>query len=587
MKRKLISNEFFKRFFMYSLAILFILVFVIGCTLPSSGGGGGGGGHHGGTTPPAPEINITQDITNIASGRGAFNFGNVIVGESSAAITFTIQNIGNANLTVSSPTISGADAVQFTIDATSLSSPVAGSGSTTFTITFSPTSVGGKTAIISIVNNDSDENPYTFRVNGNQTTKWNFLVYIDGDNNLEPYAIADINEMEQIGSNADVNILVLFDRTPGYDSSNGDWKGTRLYKVTIDADTVNILSELQTASPWGKSDDSVEVEMDDPNTLKDFIVYCQQNYPAQHTVLTLWNHGDGAWPRFMTKKIKGSQKTKKSKISSGADRGICWDDTSGGGEFDCLTHDEVASALSNARAETSQKIEVINMDACLMQMLEVAYEWKNEADYLVGSEEVVPGVGNDYDVLLGHLTANPSMSPLTLATTLVDDYYSYYNSNGGDTTYSAIDLGYVNTFISTFKTFATRLKTAAILQIPDIRDAGFSCTYYYYWEYIDLYDFCVHLESGVTNYPDLVTAATSLKTAIGTLVVHHHETGLYATDSNFYSYGISICLPYDLDTWDFYSGANRYVKLLLAIDTDWNEFMYKNAYYGTNGSIPY
>jgi len=53
-------------------------------------------------------------------------------------------------------------------------------------------------------------------------TDWTFMVYLDGDNNLEGAGIDDINEMEMVGSNDDIKIVVLFDRIPGYDSSNGD-----------------------------------------------------------------------------------------------------------------------------------------------------------------------------------------------------------------------------------------------------------------------------------------------------------------------------------------------------------------------------
>ena len=81
-------------------------------------------------------------------------------------MVFTIENSGTADLTFTTPiTISGANADQFTIEAQP-SSPVAGSGSTTFTVRFTPTSLGAKTATISIANNDSDENPYDLTITG-------------------------------------------------------------------------------------------------------------------------------------------------------------------------------------------------------------------------------------------------------------------------------------------------------------------------------------------------------------------------------------------------------------------------------------
>ena len=115
---------------------------------------------------------------------------------------------------------------------------------------------------------------------------WNFLVYLDGDNNLESFAIDDFNEMEQVGSSANVNILVLLDL---YSSL-----GTKLYKITRDSNTSRISSTVLISSTW----DGSERDMSDPATLRNFIIYCQQNYPAGHTVLTLWNHGSGVWPRI-------------------------------------------------------------------------------------------------------------------------------------------------------------------------------------------------------------------------------------------------------------------------------------------------
>ncbi|MGE5558586.1 MAG: clostripain-related cysteine peptidase [Bacillota bacterium] len=388
---------------------------------------------------------------------------------------------------------------------------------------------------------------------------WNFLVYLDGDNNLESYAISDINEMEQIGSTADVNILVLVDRIPGYDSSNGDWSGTRLYYVKQDADTSTINSYLL--------EDLGERDMSNPATLKDFIIYCQKYFPAQHTVLTLWNHGGGVYPRSLSapeRKVKEEKIQRAPEKQSSGARGICWDDTTGTGGFDCLTTDEVASALSNARAITGKKIDIINMDACLMQTLEVAYEWRNEADYLVGSEETVPCDGNDYDLLLGHLTATPSQTPETFAITLVDDYYSYYSSTTY-TTYSAIKLGTVfDTFMNNFKALATRLKDTS--DHTGVINAWDYTTYFTNYENNDIYDFCQELIT-YSSDGNVTSAASNLISSFATVVIHCHNTSPYTT----IAHGMYILLPGDSVIWSDYS--TEYVKLKLAMDTDWNEFI--------------
>jgi len=107
-----------------------------------------------------PEINIKYGTTEILDGE-SYDFGSQTVG-TDTDVTFTIENTGTADLTLSgSPiiTITWADADQFSVEQqpVSLVSP---DNSTTFIIRFSPTSTDGKTAAISIANNDADENPY-------------------------------------------------------------------------------------------------------------------------------------------------------------------------------------------------------------------------------------------------------------------------------------------------------------------------------------------------------------------------------------------------------------------------------------------
>ena len=41
--------------------------------------------------------------------------------------------------------------------------------------------------------------------------EWTFMVYLNGDNNLDPYGTIDMGEMARVGSDANVNIVVLRD----------------------------------------------------------------------------------------------------------------------------------------------------------------------------------------------------------------------------------------------------------------------------------------------------------------------------------------------------------------------------------------
>ncbi|MDY0094589.1 MAG: choice-of-anchor D domain-containing protein [Candidatus Vecturithrix sp.] len=115
----------------------------------------------------APEINVKQGATDIASG-GSYNFGSVNVGSSSAAITFTIQNLGTGVLTLTGLTKGGSHPNEFTV--TPPTSPIAAGGSTTFTVTFTPGATGARAATITIASNDSDEASYLINLSGTGAT---------------------------------------------------------------------------------------------------------------------------------------------------------------------------------------------------------------------------------------------------------------------------------------------------------------------------------------------------------------------------------------------------------------------------------
>ena len=119
---------------------------------------------------PQPEINITGNSVTIYDGDTTptttddTEFGSTGAG-TPISHTFTIENTGNSALTIGTLTFSGANPLDFSISAAPATT-VAASGSTTFTVDFNPIANGTRTAILSITNNDSNENPYNFTVQG-------------------------------------------------------------------------------------------------------------------------------------------------------------------------------------------------------------------------------------------------------------------------------------------------------------------------------------------------------------------------------------------------------------------------------------
>jgi hypothetical protein len=127
-----------------------------------------------GPGPGAAEINLLGNGANITDGSTTplaadFTlFGSAPVTGGTIARTFTIQNLGTANLTIPAAgiTFSGANAGEFSVSGISLPATIAPAGSTTFVVTFDPSAAGVRNATINIANNDSNENPYDFALSG-------------------------------------------------------------------------------------------------------------------------------------------------------------------------------------------------------------------------------------------------------------------------------------------------------------------------------------------------------------------------------------------------------------------------------------
>jgi len=121
-----------------------------------------------------PEINLLANgnpITQIET----FTFPETQVGNNSLAANFTIENTGTGFLILQENagkfiSITGTNPNDFIINESTLKDSINASESKVFTIQFSPTSIGNKTATITINSNDFDEPSYSFNLQGNAIT---------------------------------------------------------------------------------------------------------------------------------------------------------------------------------------------------------------------------------------------------------------------------------------------------------------------------------------------------------------------------------------------------------------------------------
>ena len=136
-------------------------------------GGGGADGYLDQVvlSPIAPEIEVqgyaSIVITNGATATSTNNgtdFGAVFLTGATSNRTFTVRNWGTTNLDISAVAIGGTHSGDFQVVASPGS--VAASSSSNLTLRFDPTALGGRTAIVTIANNDADEGNYTFAISG-------------------------------------------------------------------------------------------------------------------------------------------------------------------------------------------------------------------------------------------------------------------------------------------------------------------------------------------------------------------------------------------------------------------------------------
>jgi hypothetical protein len=334
------------------------------------------------------------------------------------------------------------------------------------------------------------------------TTNWTVLVYMNADNDLERYAIDNLNQMEKIGSTDRVKIVVQVDRHPSYDESNGNWTNTRRYLITKDNNAFIVHSALV--------QDMGEMDMGDPDTLRDFIHWGQQNYPADHYCLVMWNHGSG-WRSPSAKKV--------------LTRDISFDYT----DNSSIRITNLQNALS-----TAQPIDVVAFDACMMQMLEVAYELRNSARIMVGSEGAPPAEGYIYDRWLSNLIASPGMDARTLGTVIADQYVKSYNN----VEESVIDLTKIADVARAADAFATAIIPCAAKDKHAIRVARTESQSYYDYDYKDLLDYATLVDQLLPNQT-IHTAYTRLRSAISEIMVFEAHTGQQLERSH----GLSVYIP--------------------------------------------
>ena len=368
----------------------------------------------------------------------------------------------------------------------------------------------------------------------NTQKAWTVLVYLAGDNNLDEWGFYSLNLMAQgLVSDKDVQVVIFFDHL----GANAE------------------LIEVAPGS-WSRIADYGEPDTGNPDTLRDFLILGLSQYPAERTLLVLWDHG-GGWKTF----------------------GV--DDTS----HTRMSMDGIAGAMAEAELSTQKKIDITVFDACLMAMVEVAAELRQVTQYMVASTYTVDSDGFPYDLMLSRLITNTYDSTEAIAHGFADDYYTFCIKSNSKAALSvaAVDESKLNVLMDAIDGLSKELIANMDGMHGEINSARAVAEHQVwgghmgvFW-YIDLWVFADELIKSSAN-PSIDGYASAVQTLLTDAVYHRHSNNV----DNF-SYGLTISFPSSLARyWDVGYIEQNYqgINLDFTADTHWDEMLL--AFYPAN-----
>ena len=400
--------------------------------------------------------------------------------------------------------------------------------------------------------NPLDSSQPILPVDSSGLPEWTIIYYSDADDDiLEEDMWYDINEMEVVGSNPQMNIVVQIDRADGAFSGDGDWTDTRRLYITQDADLNSITSPVVESIG--------EADMGNPQTLLDFITWTIQKYPAKKYALILSDHG-GGWTGGFSDMQAGTQ----------------------------LSMPEIISAVDQAQQMMgSQKFEIIGFDACLMGMIEIYGSLYPYSNYMVASEEVIPSTGWSYAAWLGQVAQNPAMSGREASQAIVSSYIvqdtAFSRASAADiseveagTTLSAVESARVPDVIGSMNQFISVMASIDQTYVAQAREYTRSYISIFGEDtpspYIDLGNFADIL-ANETGDSAVGQAAEQLKLAISSAVISEKH-GDRMAGSNGISFHFPISDIYTLTEFNseyppyYAESASKFLE-----QSAWDEFL--------------
>jgi hypothetical protein len=417
-------------------------------------------------------------------------------------------------------------------------------------------SAGGQEVQSAIVRLTVTETPGGGGTGGNT---WTIMIYGHGDHNLSSSLITDMLEMEGAGSGPGFNIVLQADfnasdkNFAAYATAAGIsadlHTGLTRYLVQPDSD-----SDPNTfnSTPVERLPESVS--MDSSDTLRDFVNWSAQKYPADRYGIIFWNHG-GQWAGF------------------GGDT----DDGTGYGPL--LSTAVIRKALKESMATSKiQKFEFAAFDTCLMGGAEVLVDFTDICEVFLANAELDYGDGLEYAGELNLLKNEPGMDIREFGRREVPIWDQHHSRGEADIAlkvHSAYDLSKFGAFMESLNPFAGELNTLVAggsTLVPRIQR---EVTHYNIngvsdinkpTDYLDLGEFADRLAADPTVSAGLKTAARAVSASIDAMTLAMTA----GTKRAGKIHGLSIYYPFQGN-----AGEEKYNALAFNAlpDAKWNQFL--------------
>ena len=263
-----------------------------------------------------------------------------------------------------------------------------------------------------------------------------------------------------------------------------------------------------------------ELDSGSPDTIGWFVAEGLAAHPDERTALVVWDHGLGWQGIAFDENVTATGDTSAPSYLDAAELG-----------------DAVDAGLAAAGRE---QLDLLILDACLMANFEVVSEAYGTAGHLISSEELVPGLGLDYDAFA--VFADPAADVTTifdrLAAGFVDDVLGAVPGDSDMMTLSLIDLAQAPPLDAAMTAFS-QAAAADVATDPTAYLQAASSGFRYgntgeYWPgYLDLGEFLGRLD-GLDG--DVLAARDTLLATLDTTVVDQIGTASYGDATGLTAY---------------------------------------------------